>query len=158
MRKDILAAGGHKATYGVSGHAGDEIILKNVAPEEERNDAVPEMVKVSAPKKRFIPLENVLLVRRAEAQSLSGILITETMEQEQPAEGTILAAGANEVGLRQGDYIVFGKYAGAQFKLNGEVLLLMNVDEVKGKLEDSVPEVPRDHDWAVPPCSAIGRA
>jgi hypothetical protein len=29
---------------------------------------------------------------------------------------------------------VFGKYAGAEFKLNGEVLLLMEASEVKGTI------------------------
>lgn len=159
-RKDILAAGGHKATF--AGGVGENDIFRNVAPEEENTPVVvPEVVKPVEPKKRFIPLENVLLVRRAESKLNSSIVITEGMEKEAPAEGTVIAAGLNKVGLSQGDYIVFGKYAGAEFRLNGETLLLMGVDEVKGTLIDAEPAqiLPEETGgWEVSACSAIGKA
>lgn len=156
MRRDTLAAGARKAQFSVGTASADESIeLKNVAPEgEDVPVTVPEEVKVEAPKKIFKPLRGVLLVKRTEATLGNGIIITEAMEKEQPAEGTVLAAGPNEWGIHQGDYVVFGKYAGAEFRLNGETLLLMDADEVKGTLTDYVPTL----DWAVSPCSSIGRA
>ena len=157
MRRDTLAAGARKAQFTVGdAKASDPIELKNVAPEEERVDVVPEIVTPAAPRKIFRPLAGVLLVRRTEVTAGNGIIITETMEKEQPAEGTVLAAGPNDEGIHQGDYIVFGKYAGAEFRLNGETLLLMNADEVKGTLNDYVPEPPQV-DWTPQGC-VVGRA
>src|SRR5581483_1075656 len=156
MRRDTLAAGARKAQFTVAdAKSSDPIELKNVAPEEENVPvAVPEVAKVEAPRKIFRPLRGVLLVKRTEATLGNGIIITEAMEKEQPAEGTVLAAGPNDEGIHAGDYIVFGKYAGAEFRLNGETLLLMNADEVKGTLTDYQPV----GEWNLPPCSAIGRA
>lgn len=159
MRRDTLAAGARKAQFSAgSASANDPIELKNVAPEEPVDAApvVPEPAP-AAPKKIFRPLAGVLLVRRTESQIGNGIIITEAMEKEQPAEGTVLAAGRNENDIHQGDYIVFGKYAGAEFRLNGETLLLMDADEVKGILEEYV-EPPAPEDWTPNGCTAIGRA
>jgi len=159
MRRDTLAAGARKAQFSVGSASVDEPIeLKNVAPEEENVPVVvPEVTKVEQPKKIFRPLAGVLLVRRTEVELGHGVIITETMEQERPAEGLVLAAGPNDEGVHQGDYIVFGKYAGAEFRLNGETLLLMNSDEARGILEDA-PTVQTDQDWTPNGCTAIGRA
>lgn len=159
MRRDILAAGGKKATFaGGIGGENDGDIFRNVA-KDEAPIIVPVIEKKKEPKKIFKPLAGVLLVRRTESQIGNGIIITETMEKEQPAEGTVLAAGANEQGIFPGNYIVFGKYAGAEFRLNGETLLLMNADEVKGILEDEPePEPPQQNDWTPQGCTSIGRA
>lgn len=160
MRRDTLAAGGRKAQFSAgSASANDPVELKNVAPEGEGPAAVvPDVPEAKSPvaRKLFKPLAGVLLVRRTEAQLGSGIIITETMEKEQPAEGTVIAAGANDQGIQPGDYIVFGKYAGAEFRLNGETLLLMDATEVKGTLTDYVPQP--EQDWTPNGCTAIGRA
>lgn len=160
MRRDTLAAGARKAQFSAgSASANEPVELKNVAPEDENAPVVvPEVSKVAAPKKIFKPLAGVLLVRRTEAQLGNGIIITETMEKDQPAEGTVLAAGPNEQDIHQGDYIVFGKYAGAEFRLNGETLLLMDATEVKGTLTDYVEEPPQQNDWTPQGCTSIGRA
>lgn len=161
MRKDTLAAGARKAQFSVGSASADEPIeLKNVAPEEDIPEVLtPQEPVAVAPKKIFKPLAGVLLVRRTETQLGHGVIITEAMEKEQPAEGTILAAGPNDFDLHQGDYVVFGKYAGAEFRLNGETLLLMDADEVKGTLTDYVPEPPQQEaDWTPMGCTAIGKA
>ena len=130
MRKDVLASGGRRATF--AGGSGEGDIYRNLSS-EPRDESIPEVTPVVTARKKFIPLKGTLLVRRAEAISPSGIIITETMEQEQPAEGEILEMHPGlDAGLLVGDHIVFGKYAGTEFRLNGEVLLLMDVDEVKG--------------------------
>ena len=161
MRRDTLAAGARKAQFSAgSASVNEPIELKNVAPEDEVPEVLTpqEPVAPAAPKKIFKPLAGVLLVRRTEAQLGNGIIITETMEKDQPAEGTVLAAGPNEQDIHQGDYIVFGKYAGAEFRLNGETLLLMDATEVKGTLTDYVEEPPQQNDWTPQGCTSIGRA
>jgi chaperonin GroES len=135
-RKDVLAAGGKSATF--MGGVGDNDALRNVAPEGTRNEEVAPIEPEKTIRKRFIPTAGVLLVRRDEAKSASKIIVTETMEKEQPAEGIVLEIGTGCGDLRSGDNVVFGKYAGAQFKLNGEMLLLMEASEVKGTIVDEI--------------------
>jgi co-chaperonin GroES (HSP10) len=138
-RKDVLAAGARSATF--MGGSGENDIFRNVAPEGSFDTNVPVVEPVKVVRKKFIPTTGVLLVRRDEARSASGILVTETMEKEQPAEGIVLEVGP-KVDIVVGSHVVFGKYAGAEFKLNGETLLLMEATEIKGTIVDE-PEQTR---------------
>lgn len=141
-RKDMLAAGARSATF--MGGVGDNDILRNVAPEGSRDESVPTVEREKIVRKRFIPTEGVLLVRRDEGPAASKLIVTETMEQEQPAEGIVLEVGSpisENRGIKVGDHVVFGKYAGAQFKLNGETLLLMEASEIKGTVVDEIEVV-----------------
>lgn len=146
-RKDTLAAGARSASFGTSGHVGDDITIRTIMSDEDRAAAEKEQEALIAKlsqetkptkRKRFIPSEGVLLVRRTEAVNPQGILIAETTEKEAPAEGVILEVGKSHRDksprYQVGDYIVFGKYSGAEFVLNGEKLLLMEESEVKGTL------------------------
>ena len=120
-RKDVLAAGGRKASYPVSGHAGDEITIRTAMSEKDRKKAEQEtralQARIDAEKpaaiarKKFIPTKGVLLVRRQEAAATSILLEGAPVEKEQPAEGTVLEVGpGSEVAL--GSHVVFGKYSG----------------------------------------------
>ncbi|SRR5216684_7201104 len=154
MRKDILAAGARKASYLTTGKVDDEIELRNVAPEGTRNEDLPETTLPIAPRKKFIPTEGVLLVRRNEALSPSGLLDTSKMEKEQPAEGVVLETGFGS-SFKVGSHIVFGKYSGAEFRLNGEDLLLMEEIEVKGFIVEEPQETTVAY---IPPFIGLGRA
>jgi chaperonin GroES len=46
-----------------------------------------------------------------------------------------------DVDVRSGERVVFGKYAGTEFKLNGETLLIMDITDVKGTITRATPEV-----------------
>lgn len=173
--KDALARGARSATYGVSGHAGDEIILKNVAPEEEPTECLagPEPVKAATPRKTYRPLGNCVLVRRSEAttEAFSDIhsglaaskpglvLIQDEVNKEYPAEGVVLRVGADVDTVSQGEYVSFGKYSGAQLSpeltksLGGGTLLLMSVDEILGIIEDETEET-----FEVAPSSVVATA
>lgn len=135
-RKDTLAAGALKATF--QGGVGDIGVDRNLSKEPRNKE-----IKLDAPKaviqRGVRPLGTTILVRRAEAKPLS-ILIVETVEQEKPAEGIVLDRGVEVTTVEKGDEIVFGKYSGAEFPLNGETLLLMDIAEVKGILYDKTPE------------------
>jgi co-chaperonin GroES (HSP10) len=132
-RKDMLAAGARSATF--MGGIGDNDPLRNAAKgkDAKRNTFVPEAAKPEA-RKRFIPTKGNLLIRRDEVLSTS-VIVTDTMEKEKPAEGTILSTSADSDFILN-QHVVFGKYAGAEFKLNGETLLLMGEDDIKGTLVD----------------------
>jgi hypothetical protein len=61
------------------------------------------------------------------------------MDKEQPAEGTVVVVGKKVVDIAADDHVVFGKYSGTEFKLNGETLLIMDIEDIKGTVEDEKP-------------------
>ena len=134
MRRDILASGQKTAKF--IGGVGEDDFSRNLST-EAREDFTPEPTAATR-RKKFIPAGEVLLVRRAEAKLGSGILeLAESVEKEQPAEGTILQVSrTHEHNYSVGQYIAFGRYAGTLFPLNGETLLLLDAEEVKGELVD----------------------
>lgn len=139
MKKDILASGGKSAKF--AGGMGENDIFRNVMSEEDAaaaDAATAAMVieKKELPKKVFRPRGATILVRRSAVEELSPLLAgVDSVAQEVPAEGVVIAVG-NETNISVGDRIVFGKYAGTEFKLNGETLLIMDTDDVKGMIED----------------------
>lgn len=130
MKKDVLARGAASAQF--AGGVGETDFTRNLYKGDETRETLPEVTHTPKVVKAFKPLGEVILVRRAEADSLSTIIVTDTMEKDKPAEGTVLAIGAGVKTVKVGEEIVFGKYAGAEFKLNGETLLLMELREVLG--------------------------
>ena len=133
-RKDVLAAGQRSAQF--VGGVGDGENLHKVS-DEARDDWKPEAA-TAAPRKRFVPSGETLFVKRAEAKLGSGILeLAESVEKEQPAEGTIIACSQDhDHTYHEGQYIAFGKYSGTLFRLNGEEFLLLPADDVLGFIED----------------------
>ena len=92
------------------------------------------------------PLQDRVLVKRMESQELSkgGIIIPDSAK-EKPAEGVIVAVGngkANDKGevrelqVKEGDKVLFSKYAGTEIKIEGEEHTIMREDDVLGILED----------------------
>ena len=133
-RKDILAAGGLKATY--AGGSGEGDIFRNVS-NEPRMEFTPDATEKKVVKKIFRPLGTELLVRQTPEEDLSPILQgVNQIEQEKPCEGTVLAIGKDLTTVSIGDIVVFGKYSGQEFKLNGEKLLIINLSEIKGVIEN----------------------
>jgi chaperonin GroES len=82
-------------------------------------------------------------VRRIAEQERGRIIIPDTA-REKPQEGEVTAVGKGKYrtdGVRQapdvraGDRVLFGKYSGAEIKLDGEELLMMREDEIFGIVE-----------------------
>ena len=147
MRKDQLAAGARTAKFAVGGTAvpgADDNIFRNVMSEEEAavlDAAVLTPVEhTPVVKKVFKPRGTTLFVRRVTVEELSSLIITDPMEKDKPAEGFVIAIGKGTaekpIDVNIGDHVVFGKYSGTEFKLNGEVLLIMDIDDIKGTIED----------------------
>src|SRR2546428_8132877 len=72
-----------------------------------------------------------------------GILIPDTAK-EKPQEGRVLAVGPGDrdengkripVELKEGDKVLFQKYAGTEFKLDGEELLILAEKDVLAIVE-----------------------
>lgn len=137
--KDLLARGALKQTY--AGGMGEGDIFRNVAPEGTRDEFVPDTTEKIVVKRKFRPLGTELLVRQTAAEELSPILQgVNQIEKEKPCEGTVLEIGKDLTTVSVGDTVVFGKYSGQEFKLNGEILLILNLNEIKGVIEDEQPE------------------
>jgi chaperonin GroES len=149
MRKDILASGvARTANYFASGSVDDEIVLHNVAPEGDRDDsaAAPE-IRPAALKRRFIPNPGIYLIRQADNATVTydsveaglqsadkGILlIQEDKNKERPSEGFVIEAGKGTT-HSVGTLVVFGKYSGTEFRLNGETFLLMKDEDILGSV------------------------
>lgn len=83
----------------------------------------------------FIPTGDRILVKRApvEEKSSGGIFLADNA-QDLPQYGTVLSYGTrvHDTAIHKGDTVYFGKYAGKEIKINGEVLLLMREDEIEG--------------------------
>jgi chaperonin GroES len=91
------------------------------------------------------PLRDRILVERVEEheQRVGGIIIPDTA-REKPQQGRVVAVGKgriNEKGdvfpldVKEGDTVLFGKYAGSEIKIDGREYLIVKEDEVLGILE-----------------------
>jgi chaperonin GroES len=96
----------------------------------------------------FRPLHDRVAIRRIEGEvkSKGGILIPDTVK-EKPQEGEVLAVGPgirDESGnlipldLRPGDRVLFGKWSGAEVKIDGEDILIMKESDVLGVVDGVV--------------------
>ncbi len=88
------------------------------------------------------PLHDRIIVKRLEEErkSSGGIVIPDTAA-EKPSTGEVMAVGPGKtddsgkvlpMGVKVGDKILFGKYSGQEFKLEGQDLLHMREDDVIG--------------------------
>jgi chaperonin GroES len=91
-------------------------------------------------KTKVRPLHDRVIVKRLEEQEKTkgGIIIPDTAK-EKPIEGKVIAVGAGKVmengkrmpvQVKEGDRILFGKYAGTDIKIEGEDHLIMREDDI----------------------------
>lgn len=88
------------------------------------------------------PLHDRVLVRRVEGddKTKGGLIIPESAK-EKPAEGEVIACGEGarkdsgeliEMGVKNGDRILFGKWSGTEVTIDGEELLIMKESDILG--------------------------
>ena len=93
---------------------------------------------------KLVPLEDRILVERLEAEETtkSGIVLPDTA-QEKPTKGKVLAVGPGKysdkgdlipIPVKEGDIVVFAKYAGTELKLDGDDYLVMRATDLIGIL------------------------
>jgi chaperonin GroES len=91
------------------------------------------------------PLQDRMIVKRIdeEEKSKGGIIIPDTAK-EKPMEGVVIAVGKGKktdegkliaLDVKEGDRVLFGKYAGTEVKIDGQELLIMREDDILGILE-----------------------
>ena len=92
------------------------------------------------------PLQDRIIVERVEEETTTagGIIIPDTVSKEKPQEGVVVAAGKGKVtpegkvlplDVKQGDKVLFGKYAGSEIKVDGKEYLIMREDDILGVVE-----------------------
>jgi chaperonin GroES len=93
----------------------------------------------------FRPLHDRILIKRIEENETvkGGIIIPDTAK-EKPQEGEVVAVGIGKkekdgkvvpLDVKAGDRILFGKYSGAEIKMDNEEYLILREEEVLGILE-----------------------
>ena len=91
------------------------------------------------------PLHDRVLIKRLdEGESKQGSIIIPDSAKEKPQQGQVKAVGAGKLletgervppDVKAGDRILFGKYSGADIKLDGDEYLILREDEILGVLE-----------------------
>jgi len=81
------------------------------------------------------PLADRVLIEPAEAETktASGLYIPDTAK-EKPQRGTVIAVGNGKkdepMELKQGDIVLYGKYAGTEINVEGKDYLMMRQSDV----------------------------
>jgi chaperonin GroES len=92
----------------------------------------------------FRPLHDRVLIKRIEEQEMvkGGIIIPDTAK-EKSQEGEVVAVGAGKIlddgsvlpiGIKVGERILFGKYSGAEVRIDAEDYVILREDEIVGIL------------------------
>ena len=90
------------------------------------------------------PLHDRVLVKRIEeVETARGGIIIPDSAKEKPQQGEVLAVGSGKlldngkrvpVEVKAGDRILFGKYSGAESRIDGDECLILREDEILGVL------------------------
>ena len=97
-------------------------------------------------KKKLRPLGDRVVIQPTprEEMTKSGIVLPDTAK-EKPQEGTILAVGPGRtlddgkrepIDVKEGQKVLYAKYAGTEFKVDGEDLLIVSQKDILAVVED----------------------
>ena len=81
------------------------------------------------------PLADRVIIRPAQAEEVTaaGIIIPDSAK-EKPLKGTVIAVGPGtkdeDMELKDGDTVLYGKYAGTELEIEGDKVLIMRQSEV----------------------------
>lgn len=90
------------------------------------------------------PMSDRVLIRPIDEDKVTkgGIILPDTV-QERPLEGEVIAAGPGrrldngkllEMDLKTGDKVIYSKFAGTEFTVDGEDVLIMAAGDVLAKI------------------------
>ena len=91
------------------------------------------------------PLGDRVVIKPSEREEMtkSGIVLPDTAK-EKPQEGTIIAAGPGKIlddgkretmDVKEGDKVLYAKYAGTEFKIEGDDLLIVSQKDILAVVE-----------------------
>jgi chaperonin GroES len=127
--------------------------LRRFAAPKELKERGETVAVATAPKPspksktKLKPLGSRVVIKALDREEItkSGIVLPDTAK-EKPQEGRVLAVGPGDrhpdtgqripVDLKEGDRVLFQKYAGTEFKLDDEELLILSEKDVLGLVEE----------------------
>jgi len=82
--------------------------------------------------------DRVVIKPTAESEKTKGGILLPNSAQEKPQTGVVIAIGnglnpdgeTTEMQVKVGDTVIYSKYAGSEFKLDGETLILVRQTEL----------------------------
>jgi chaperonin GroES len=90
------------------------------------------------------PLDDRIVIKEIEAEEkTSGGIVLPDTAREKPQRGRVVAVGPgklldngnrSEIGLKEGDEVLFGKYAGTEIKVDGEEIKILRESDVLAKI------------------------
>jgi chaperonin GroES len=94
---------------------------------------------------KLVPLADRVVLKQCEAEETtkSGILLASTA-QEKPQEAIVIAVGPGgicdgkevEMQVKEGQKVIYSKYAGTDVKLEGEEYIIVRQDDIAAIVED----------------------
>jgi chaperonin GroES len=104
------------------------------------------LATATAVSKKLRPLGDRVVIQPTprEEMTKSGIVLPDTAK-EKPQEGTIIAAGPGRIGddgkrepmdVKTGDKVLYAKYAGTEFKVEEDELLIVSQKDILAVVED----------------------
>lgn len=95
---------------------------------------------------RIRPLHDRILIERIEEEEKTkgGIIIPDTAK-EKPIQGKVISVGKGKVtekgkvtapDVKEGNRILFSKYAGSEVKIDGKKHLIIREDDILGVIEE----------------------
>ena len=82
--------------------------------------------------------DRVLILPAAAEEKIGGLIIPDTAK-EKPLRGKVVATGKGtkdeEMILKEGDEVLYGKYAGTELEFDGEKFLMMRQSDVLAVLQ-----------------------
>jgi len=93
------------------------------------------------------PLQDRLVIKPVEEEqkTSSGIIMPDTVSKEKPVRGEVIAVGPGKfdkegkrmaLDVKVGDEVMYGKYAGTEFKQDDQEFLIVDYNDVLAILEN----------------------
>ena len=81
--------------------------------------------------------ENILVSpEKPEKKTDAGIFLPDTSSPERPQQGKVVATGdSDKIKVKKGQTVIYTRYGGAEVKIDGEELLIMNESDIMGIIE-----------------------
>lgn len=94
---------------------------------------------------KLVPLGDKVVIKQLEAEekTKSGIVLP-TQSQEKPQEATVIAVGPGgivndkevKMYVKEGDRVIYSKYAGTEIKFEGETYIIVKQQDILAIIED----------------------
>ena len=94
---------------------------------------------------KLVPLSDRVVLKQLEAEETtkSGIILT-SAAQEKPQDAEVVAVGPGgvvdgkeaKIHVKEGDKVIYSKYAGTEVKLDGEEYIIVRQNDILAVVED----------------------